>query len=89
MEGAGIIENDFVVARQTPVPKDGEIVVATIDGETTLKRFRRNRGQLHLVAENPRYSPIAVTKDQTVVIHGVVVGLLRSYDTKQQNRGRR
>ena len=89
MEGAGIFENDYVIARQTPVPKDGDIVVATIDGETTLKKFRRARGQFYLVAENPRYSPIAVTGNQNLVVLGVVVGLLRSYDNKQPNgRGR-
>lgn len=89
MEGAGIFQDDYVIARQTPVPNNGDIVVATIDGETTLKRYRRVRGRLYLIAENPRYSPIAVTGNQTAVVHGVVVGLLRSYDNKQPNGRRR
>lgn len=83
MVGAGIFDGDYVVVRQTPRPNDGDVVVVTVDGDTTLKRLRQTRGQLRLMAENKRYAPIVVGDDRTVVVHGVVVGLLRSYHTEQ------
>lgn len=78
MTDAGIIEGDFVVVRQRQDADDGEIVVATLDGETTLKRLRREGKSTTLVAENPRYRPIRV-RTEAALIQGVVVGLLRSF----------
>lgn len=80
MRDAGIIEGDEVIVRQTPVANDGEIVVATVDGETTIKRLRLQKRRATLFAENPAYRSIELTGD--AVIQGVVVGLLRSYQKK-------
>jgi repressor LexA len=80
MRDAGIIEGDEVIVRQTPAANDGEIVVATVDGETTIKRLRLRKRHATLFAENPAYRPIELTSD--AVIQGVVVGLLRSYQKK-------
>ena len=57
---------------------DGDIVAATVDGETTLKRLSMRGVRVVLKAENPAYPPIDLRKG-TTTIHGVVVGLLRSY----------
>ena len=78
MIGAGILDGDEVVVRHQQTAREGEIVVATLDGETTLKRLRRRRGHTFLVAANPRFRPIPVRSDSSV-IQGVVVGLLRAY----------
>ena len=81
MKDAGILDGDCVVVRHQTTADDGEIVVATLDGETTLKRLRRRGRRVTLVAENPRYRPIEVQTD-TAVIQGIVVGLLRAYDSR-------
>ena len=78
MKDAGILEGDHVVVRQSATAGDGDIVVATLNGETTLKRLSRKGGQTSLVAANPQYDPIEVRTD-SASIQGVVVGLLRAY----------
>lgn len=78
MKDAGILDGDHVIVRQQASAEDGDIVVATLEGETTLKRLRRRGRLVSLVAENPCYRPIEVRTD-AAVIHGVVVGLLRGY----------
>jgi len=81
MVGAGILSGDYVVIRSQAKAENGEIVVATIDGETTLKRLRRSRGVLTLIAENKKYRSIPIHSESSTV-QGVVVGLLRSYAHK-------
>jgi repressor LexA len=78
MNGAGIYNGDLVVVRQQPFAKDSDIVVATVNGETTLKRLEQRRRRARLLAENPGYRPLELGKKDTV-IQGVVVGLLRLY----------
>ncbi len=84
MMNAGILDGDCVVVRQQATAEDGDIVVATLDGETTLKRLRRSGRRVSLAAENPRYRPIEV-QSENAVVQGVVVGLMRGY----LGRGRR
>jgi len=72
---AGILEGDLVVVRQTPTARDGEIVVAQIGEEATVKRLRRVDGRVHLMPENAAYEPIV--PDEEVTLAGVVVGVLR------------
>ena len=83
MQDAGILEGDHVIVRQQEVADSGQIVAATVDGETTLKRVLREKHRVFLVAENPRYRPIEVTTD-SATIHGVVVGLLRGYPASRE-----
>lgn len=71
MTGAGINEGDFVLVRQQPVAKDGDIVVALIDDEATLKEFRRSGDAVILRPHNKKYQPIVLRKDFQV--QGVVV----------------
>lgn len=78
MKDAGILSGDQVVVRMQSRAEDDDIVVATVDGETTLKRLSKRGRRVLLKAENSAYHAIAVRSDATV-IHGVVVGLLRSY----------
>ena len=78
MKGAGVLEGDHVIVHRQAVAASGEIVVATIDGETTLKRLVIRSGKVILMPENSAYEPIEV-KTESALIHGVVVGLLRAY----------
>jgi repressor LexA len=79
MRDAGIFEGDQVVVRQRSVAADGDIVVATIEGETTIKRLLLRGSGMTLVPENPQYRPIEV-RAEGATIQGVVVGLMRKYE---------
>ena len=74
---AGIIDGDIAIVRRTPVADNGDIVVAMIDDEATVKRFYRESGYVRLQPENPAFEPIITTE---VVILGKVVMLMRSYE---------
>lgn len=77
MMDAGIREGDIVVVERRSNARDGEIVVASIDGEFTLKRLVHERGRPVLRAENPACATLR--PQGGVDIFGVVVGLIRSY----------
>ncbi len=79
MEGAGILEGDVVIVRKQSDAEHGEIVVAMIDGEATVKRLEKKRGKSRLIAENPKYAPIELTRESVNSIHGKVVGVQRYY----------
>lgn len=75
MIDAAICDGDWVVVRRQPVAENGEIVAAMIDGEATVKTFKRTDGHVWLMPHNPAYSPIP--GDDAVVL-GRVVSVLRS-----------
>ena len=75
----GILDGDLIVVEERPEPNNGDMVVASIDGEATVKRFyREGRGTVRLEPANPRYKPIVV-RDRDLQIRGVVVAVLRKY----------
>ncbi len=74
MINAGILDGDLVVVSRRPTADDGEIVVAQIDDEATVKRLRRVDGRVHLMPENDAFAPIIPDE---VTLLGVVVGVLR------------
>jgi len=71
---AAICDGDWVVVRQQPVADNGDIVAAMIEGEATVKTFKKRDGQVWLLPHNPAYEPIDGT-DATVL--GRVVAVLR------------
>jgi len=71
---AAITDGDWVVVRQQPVAEQGEIVAAMIDGEATVKTFKRTSGQIWLMPANPAYEPI---DGNEATILGRVVAVLR------------
>ena len=77
MIGAGIMDGDIVIVRQVPVADNGDIVVAMIEDEATVKRFYREGGHIRLQPENPEFEPIITTD---AVILGKVVSLIRNYE---------
>lgn len=72
MQDAGISTGDILVVDRSVPPKDRQIVVAMLDGDFTVKRFRRRKGLVFLEAENNAYPPIEVGEDQELVIWGAV-----------------
>jgi repressor LexA len=74
MINAGILDGDIVVVRQQETADDGDIVVALLEDEATLKRFFREAGRVRLQPENDAMEPI-ITKDPRIV--GKVTGVLR------------
>jgi repressor LexA len=78
MIGAGIFEGDYVVARQNETAQKGDIVIAVIGDEATVKRYFPEKNQVRLEPANPAYGPIIVdSKTPGFYIAGKVVGLLR------------
>jgi repressor LexA len=78
MKDAGILDNDLLAVHSTQHAENGQIVVARIDDEVTVKRFRRRGSVVRLLPENPAYEPICIDlKDQPLVIEGLAVGVLR------------
>ncbi len=80
MINAGIFEGDVVIVEQNRNPRNGDIVVALLDGESTLKRFSRENDKIFLLPENESYSPISVNKSSDFSIIGKIVGLFRNYN---------
>ena len=72
MRDAGISSGDILVVDRSVSPEDGQVVVAMLDGDFTVKRLRKRMGRVCLVAENNAYPPIEVGEDQELVVWGVV-----------------
>jgi repressor LexA len=78
MKGAGILDGDLVAVCRTPEVRNGQIVVARLEDEVTVKRYRQTGSTVWLCPENPDFVPIEVdTGEDTLVIEGVVVGVIR------------
>jgi len=76
MIGAGIQNGDLLVVDRALEAADGNIVIAVVDGELTLKRLSRRNGQVRLLPENPCFHPIEFNDDQTLEIWGVVTNVI-------------
>lgn len=76
MVNAGILPGDKVIVRQQASAQNGDIVVAMLENEATVKHFRRDGQAVWLLPDNPDYTPIDGTN---AVILGKVVGVLREY----------
>jgi repressor LexA len=77
MKDAGILEGDHVLVKPQPDADSGEIVVALVDGEATVKRLLKKGRTVVLQPENPRCDPIVATGKEEFKIIGKVVGVLR------------
>ena len=73
----GIVDGDLVGVQHTPEARDGQTVVARVDGELTIKRLQNARGRILLLPRNRAYAPIEVGPGQDFAIEGVYCGLLR------------
>ena len=78
MKNAGILHGDLVAVHRTPEVRSRQIVVARIDDEVTVKRYRQEGSVVWLLPENEDFEPIRVDlAEQEMVIEGVVVGVIR------------
>ncbi len=78
MIDAGIFDGDLLAVHQTHEARNGQIIVARIDDEVTVKRFKKDGSIVQLIAENKDFDPIEVDlKRQELTIEGLAVGVLR------------
>lgn len=79
MRDAGIHDGDLLAVHRTGEARNGQIVVARVEDEVTVKRFQRKGRQVYLLPENPEFAPIHVDpKRQQLVIEGIGVGIIRN-----------
>src|SRR5690606_15234535 len=79
MRDAGILDGDLLAVKRTQEVRNGQIVVARIGDEVTVKRWRRQGAQIQLLPENPEFEPILVdTRHDQFALEGIGVGLLRT-----------
>jgi len=79
MRDAGILEGDLLAVKQATEARNGQIVVARLENEVTVKRFRRRGHTVELLPENPDFQPIVVdARTDDFVLEGIAVGLVRS-----------
>lgn len=82
MINAGILDGDLLAVHRSSEARNGQIVVARLDDEVTVKRFRQQGGRVELIAENPDFAPIVVDSEvQTLAIEGIAVGVIRTSET--------
>jgi repressor LexA len=78
MRDAGVLDGDLVAVRSTREARNGQMVVARIDDEATVKTFERRGARVRLLPANPAYAPIELDLERVpLVIEGLVVGLVR------------
>jgi SOS regulatory protein LexA len=77
MTGAGILAGDLVIVEKGRVPKDGDVVIAQVDGEWTMKHFRKQGKEISLEPANPQYQVIRPQRE--LRIGGIVSAVIRKY----------
>lgn len=77
MSGVGILDGDLVAVHKTTEVKHGQVVVARLEDEVTVKRFWKKPGEIRLISENPDYAPIELD-GRELTIEGLVVGVVRT-----------
>ena len=78
MQDAGILDGDLLAVHKTEEARSGQVVVARLNDEVTVKRLKRRGREVLLMAENPDFAPIAVDpKTSAFAIEGIAVGLIR------------
>jgi repressor LexA len=78
MRDAGILDGDLLAVRKTAEARNGQIVVARLGDDVTVKRLHRENGQIHLLPENPDFAPIVVDSGNDFALEGIAVGLIRT-----------
>lgn len=78
MRDDGIFDGDLVAVQRASEARNGQVVVARIDGEITIKRFEKTATRIRLLPRNPDYAPIVVQRGSDFAIEGLYCGLVRS-----------
>ncbi|GAB1579688.1 transcriptional repressor LexA [Bordetella petrii] len=79
MRDAGILEGDLLAVKRAAEARNGQIVVARLGDDVTVKRLQRHNGRIELLPENPDFSPIVVDGTQEFALEGIAVGLIRTH----------
>ena len=80
MIGAGIQQGDILIVDKSLSAKSGKIVIAVVDGEFTVKRLHKYKGNITLKAENPDFEDIKIKGDDELIIWGVVTSVIHQYE---------
>ncbi len=78
MRDAGILDGDLLAIKKTSDARNGQIVVARIDEDVTVKRLSKSGGRIELLPENPDFQPIQIQPGQDFSLEGIAVGLIRN-----------
>ncbi|MEK9497758.1 transcriptional repressor LexA [Photorhabdus sp. P32] len=79
MKDVGIMDGDLLAVHKTQDVHNGQIIVARIEDEVTVKRFKQTGNRVELLAENPEFKPIVVDlREQSLTIEGLAVGVIRN-----------
>ena len=77
MIDAGILEDDLVGVKKSSNAENGQIVVARIEDEVTLKRFKKDGNRVNLIAENKNFKDLLIDESMDLTIEGIAVGIVR------------
>ncbi|MEX0447336.1 transcriptional repressor LexA [Xenorhabdus sp. SGI246] len=81
MKDIGIMDGDLLAVHKTQDVHNGQVIVARIEDEVTVKRFKQTGNKIELIAENPEFEPIVVDlREQNFTIEGLAVGVIRNGD---------
>ena len=80
MLGAGIQQGDILIVDKSLSAKSGKIVIAVVDGEFTVKRLHKYKGNITLKAENPDFEDIKIGGTDELIIWGVVTSVIHQYE---------
>lgn len=78
MIAVGIHHDDILIVDSSIPPKSGDVVIAVIDSELTVKRLEKENSKIRLIPENPDYDPIEITEDIQFEIYGVATSVIHS-----------
>lgn len=78
MKDAGILDDDLLVVDRSLTAKNGQVVVAVINGEFTVKKIKKDKNRLFLMPENKNFSPLEITEEMDFMIWGVVTYAIHS-----------
>lgn len=79
MKDIGIMDGDLLAVHKTQDVHNGQVIVARIEDEVTVKRFKKNGNSIELHAENPEFAPIIVDlREQNFTVEGLAVGIIRN-----------
>lgn len=78
MRDAGILDGDLLAVKKSPEARNGQIVVARLGDEVTVKRLSKSGRHIELLPENPDFRPIVVGPDDDFSLEGIAVGLIRT-----------
>ena len=72
MIGAGLEDGDLIVVDRSLQPENGKIAICLVDGDFTVKRIKKEKNKLYLIAENRKYKPIELGEENELIIWGIV-----------------